>query len=101
MKHINYLNHKSKINILKIDIEGAEYEVILDCENSLSNINNIFLEYHSFNGEAQQLSDILRIFEKNKLRYYIQGLSNKKHPFIGHNNKSSMDLQLNIWAYRS
>jgi len=33
--------------MLKIDIEGAEYDVLKDCEDSLENVKNIFVEYHS------------------------------------------------------
>ena len=41
------------IDMLKIDIEEAEYNVLLDCKDSLSNVENIFIEYHSFANSNQ------------------------------------------------
>ena len=34
----NYLENEKHIDMLKIDIEGAEYEVLKDCKDSLSNV---------------------------------------------------------------
>ena len=47
----NFL-HRS-IDFLKIDIEGAEYEVLKDCEEFLFNVDKIFVEYHSIYNEEQ------------------------------------------------
>jgi len=41
------LDSESKIDMLKMDIEGAENDVVLDCGDSLKVVNNIFIEYHS------------------------------------------------------
>ena len=46
-------NEKRKIDLLKIDIEGAEIEVIKDCADNLDKVCNIFIEYHSFIGTRQ------------------------------------------------
>jgi hypothetical protein len=42
---INQLGHKH-IDILKIDIEGAEYDVIEDILNAKISINQILIEFH-------------------------------------------------------
>ena len=91
-----------KIDMLKIDIEGAEYDVLLDCRNSLRNIENIFIEYHSFENSNQRLSEILEILEKNNFRYFIKPVNDRAIPFVKRINKSNpdMDLQLNIYAYK-
>ena len=34
------------IDFLKIDIEGAEYAVLKDCSDDLTNVKNLFVEYH-------------------------------------------------------
>jgi len=39
------LNH-TKIDLLKMDIEGGEYEVIEDLSQSRININQILIEFH-------------------------------------------------------
>jgi hypothetical protein len=94
------LAHEEYIDMLKIDIEGAEYEVVKDCADSLGNVNNIFIEYHSRKDYPQRLSEILNILEQNNFRYYIENLTKKQHPFTNFNNNAhdTFDLQLNIFA---
>jgi len=94
------LEKESKIDLLKIDIEGAEHEVIKDCAGSLSNVQNIFIEYHSWSSNEQKLSEILAILEKNNFRYYIDNITNRRLPFIYNGLLNKMDLQLNIFGYK-
>lgn len=96
----DYLEEEAEIDMLKIDVEGAELEVLLDCQNSLSNINNIFVEYHSWNDQEQRLDEILSIFRKNNFRYFIEPVSCRDKPFINKGRCQNMDMQLNIFAYR-
>ncbi len=97
------LDKYPKIAMLKMDIEGAETAVIKDCENSLSNVENLFIEYHSFPGQAQNLGDLLNILVKNGFRYFISSAQNRSQPLINHmyKNNDLMDLQLNIFGYRN
>lgn len=94
----DWLEKEEKIDLLKIDIEGAELQVIEDCQNNLGHINYIFLEYHSLVNSSQSLSKILNILEKNNFRYYIESISDKSKPFINQGSELNMDLQLNIFA---
>lgn len=93
-----FLDNYKTIDMLKIDIEGAEYQVLKDCQKSLGNIKNLFIEYHGFIDEAQHLSEILQILDNNNFRYYIENITKKKHPFIKNETNQNMDLQLNIFA---
>ena len=95
------IEKENRIDMLKMDIEGAETDVILDCENSLHHVQNMFLEYHSYTASQQKLSDILGIFEKNGLRYLIENVHKPKLPFLNKDEGKTMDMQLNIYAYRS
>jgi len=95
-----YLEKEKKIDMLKIDIEGAEYEVLKDCKDSLGNVQNLFVEYHSWNNSDQKLSEILEVFEQNGFRYYVESLTKRKYPFVNKGEKENMDLQLNIFAAR-
>jgi FkbM family methyltransferase len=93
-----YLNEP--IDFLKIDIEGAEYEVLLSCEQYLHNVKNIFIEYHSLPDEPQMLGDLLKILTREGFRYYIrQAWENFKHPYVNRQTKM-FDVQLNIFAFR-
>ena len=91
-----------KIDMLKIDIEGAEYEVLKDCANSLNNVDNIFIEYHSYVNSDQKLSEIINVLEKNHFRYFIKPVNDREKPLVNRKNKFNpdMDLQLNIYGYK-
>lgn len=90
-----------KIDFLKVDIEGAEYEVIKDCENELKNIDYLFIEYHSMPEREQNLHKILEIVQKAGFSYHIKEAFTAKHPFIERNLNFGMDLQLNIFCYKT
>ncbi|EKD29072.1 MAG: methyltransferase FkbM family [uncultured bacterium] len=92
----NYL--EKPINLLKIDIEGAETEVLIDCKDLLYNVNNIFVEYHSFINVPQTLHSILQILQNAKFRVHIQPGFCSSNPFISQENYLGMDLQLNIFG---
>ena len=95
------LESEKYIDLLKIDIEGAEYEVILDCKNSLNNVENIFIEYHSWKNDSQKLSVILNTLENSGFRYYLDTINPKDTPFINTTCDATMDLQVNIFGYRN
>lgn len=83
-----------KVSFLKLDIEGAEYEVLHECRELLGNVQNIFVEYHSFADKKQELSGILKILENAGFRYYIEHIGVKSHhPFIGISNYVDFDDQ--------
>jgi FkbM family methyltransferase len=90
------------IDMLKIDIEGAEAEVIKSCRENLHKAENIFIEYHSFLDYKQELDSILNILKENNFRYFIQQPADRKSPFVNRFNKNypETDLQLNIFAYK-
>jgi len=96
------LDSESNVDMLKMDIEGAENDVILDCGDSLRVVNNIFIEYHAYVNSKQKLSSILNVLEQNKFRYFIINDSDRNMPLINRSNKNypSVDLQLNIFGYR-
>lgn len=94
----DYLN--DNIDLLKIDIEGAETEVIEDCADLFHNVKNLFLEYHSFANKKQTLPRILEILEKAGFRIHIQPGIISSQPFLGRHIHCGMDMQLNIFAFR-
>lgn len=91
------LESYEEIELLKIDIEGAEIEVIKDCKDELHRAKNVFIEFHSFPDQPQQLEEILSIMSFQGFRYKILPARKMKHPFMEVQNKEIMDLQLNIF----
>jgi FkbM family methyltransferase len=98
----DYLLAESHIDFLKIDIEGAETEVLHDCRHALGHVKNLFVEFHSYIGNPQGLANILQIFEENGFRYYIDTNQHRLRPFTNHRYRGNdvMDLQLNIFGWR-
>jgi len=89
-----------RVDFLKIDIEGAEYEVIKDCAEALSVVNTLFVEYHSTPKNPQSLDEILHILKAAGFRYYIkEAWNNMSHPFVD-SKELYYDLQLNIFCFR-
>lgn len=90
-----------QVDLLKIDIEGAEADVLEECRESLVNVKRLFLEYHSVYREPQRLGRILEILTEAGFRYYIEHIGvTSKHPFIRLYTYNNFDNQLNIYAYR-
>ncbi len=89
-----------RLDMLKMDIEGSEVEIMVDCAEVLKKVANIFIEYHSWKNQPQDLSKILAILSANNFRYHIHSLANRQQPFINKGKDLPMDLQLNIFAYR-
>lgn len=90
-----------KVDFLKLDIEGAETEVIRDCQDLLSNVDLIFVEYHSHIKENQSLHEILAILHKSGFRYHILEAFSVSQPFVNRQQILGMDLQLNVFAYKA
>ena len=96
----NYLQNR-KVDFLKLDIEGAEYRVLNEAKKYIRNIPNIYIEYHSFKHQKQNLAKILDILQTNDMRYYIEHIGVKSpHPFIKINESLGFDNQLHIFGYK-
>lgn len=90
-----------EIDMLKIDVEGAEFEIMLDIEKALHFVKHIFIEYHSHISEKQSLSVILDILQKSGFRYHVHEAYVRKRPFVDRSTMLGMDLQLNIYGFRT
>jgi FkbM family methyltransferase len=89
------------IDLLKIDIEGAEVDVLLDCEPHLADVAALFVEFHSIVGRPQRLSELTGALERAGFRLAIETEFTSVHPFLALDAHAAMDMQLNIYAHRS
>jgi FkbM family methyltransferase len=89
------------VDFLKLDIEGAEVDVLADCADRLSNVRHLFVEYHSFADEEQRLDTLLRILKEAAFRVFVQTESCPPKPFLSIQTYLGMDLQLNVYATRT
>jgi FkbM family methyltransferase len=87
------------VDFVKIDIEGAETEVIKEISPLLHNVKNLFIEYHCEDLRNKNLLDILGILTTAGFTYYITPQSVPRTPFI-HKKKegSPFYFQVNIFA---
>ncbi len=88
------------IDLLKMDIEGAEYEVLMSIKPYLKNIRNIVFEYHSSRTSDQKLSDLLDLLKEAGFRYHIKEAFTRKRPLYDRDLLLNMDLQLNVYGVR-
>ena len=95
----NYLSQP--VDFLKLDIEGAETEVIKECADYLHQVKNLFVEYHSFWEQPQTVNEILSILKDADFRVSIRSQFASRQPFVKQSLQLGMDLQLNIFAYRT
>lgn len=91
---------EDEVDFLKIDIEGAELDVISACRK-LNCVKQMFIEYHSFIDMPQVLSRLLSILEDSGFRYYIDKVYSPVNPYFQITSNQGMDLQLRIFATRS
>jgi FkbM family methyltransferase len=98
---LNWLEQESQVDLLKMDIEGAEVTVLKDCQDSLHRVRHLFVEYHSFLDRPQELEALLDILSRAGFRYFLRAEQDRKSPLLNHYYKHSqvMDLQVNIFAY--
>jgi FkbM family methyltransferase len=96
------LAREAHVDMLKIDIEGAETAVLTDCGEMLSPVQHLFVEYHAYLGQTQDLDEILAVLRSNGFRYFIRDAQDRPRPLSNpyYRNNREMDLQLNIFAYR-
>jgi len=90
------------VDFLKLDIEGAEYEVLKDCADKLSLVKNLFIEYHGYFKNLHELNEIFDLLNKNNFYYYIkEAAETYPTPFLRQDEKPGYDIQLNIFCFKN
>lgn len=88
-----------EVDFLKIDIEGAELDVISGSKK-LNRVKQMFIEYHSFIDAPQELSRLLSMLENSGFRYYTDRVYSPQASYFQITSNQGMDLQLRIFATR-
>ena len=94
-----YLNEQ--IDFLKLDIEGAELAVLRECATALKNVQRIFVEYHSFEHQKQDLAEVLSILRDAGFRVAVT-VSDvlSPRPLLEIGSSLGMDMRLNLFGVR-
>jgi FkbM family methyltransferase len=88
------------VDFLKLDIEGAETEVLADCAVRLHLVEHLFVEYHSLIHEPQTLATLLAVLGQAGFRFHLQAYGLSPQPFVERHSCFGMDNTVNIHAYR-
>lgn len=100
MQLADLLDSVGHVDLLKLDIEGAETEVLLSVADRLDQIDRIFFEYHSFARARQTLADLLFLMREAGFRVAISTPPTPLRPFRGAAVDRGIDGQCNVWAWR-
>lgn len=87
-------------DLLKLDIEGAEVDVLNDCESCLGRVRRIFVEFHSFVRQPQRLDEAIGVLSRAGFRLFIQSGLCPQQPFVSVEEFLGMDSTLEIWGVR-
>lgn len=94
------LAEHERIDLVKLDIEGAEVEVLHEAEPLLGRVDRLFVEYHSRQGRRQYLGALLALLRRAGYRYYLETSRRSQRPFFGVSSEVGFDLLVDIWASR-
>jgi FkbM family methyltransferase len=97
----DYLN--KPVDFLKIDIEGAEYQVMNDISSQLHFVKHLFFEYHGTFEQNAELSQLFVLLVEKGFTYYIkEATSVYNSPLFPLKNPGiPYDVQLNIFCTRN
>lgn len=90
------------VDFLKIDIEGAESTVLLDIQDHLQFVQNIFIEFHAIDPPGPSLANLLAILEAAGFVLLIEnGCPLPRSPFVEKRHHKGFRLLLNIYGTRA
>jgi hypothetical protein len=76
------------VQLLKLDVEGAEFDILTDCGSSLKNTSRLIAEVHAMDNQQAKLGAFLQHLEALDFRYVLHDLhqatwlpSTEKPPF--------------------
>jgi hypothetical protein len=90
------------VDFLKIDIEGAEYQVMKDISDQLHFVNHLFLEYHGTFEQNVELSRLFDLLVEKGFNYYIKEATSVYDWPLNPSKKEDIlyDVQLNIFCIK-
>ena len=62
------------VDLLKLDIEGAEFAVLKDCALELDKVRALIIETHNFGDDGQSLGQVLTLLEQSGFRFVLSDL---------------------------
>lgn len=89
------------VSLLKIDIEGAEYETIWDIRDSLKSVERVFIECHANLEQPQRYGSLIAILQECGFRCHVHSSRQFPSPFsIPKDLYPQTDVSINVFALR-
>jgi FkbM family methyltransferase len=89
-----------RVDLLRLNIEGAEVDVLLDCSDLLGNIQSLIVEYHSLFGLTQRLDTLIGLLTRAGFRMHFRTTYESLNPLVYRSLFGGMDTKISIFAYR-
>lgn len=93
------LQAEKSIDLLIMDIEGAENIVLKDCAPYLNKVQYLFVEWHSDENQPQALDALLQVLSENGFRYRLNNNLGSA-PFQHAEAENGFDAMVEIYASR-
>jgi FkbM family methyltransferase len=89
-----------QVDLLRLDIEGAEVDVLLDCADLLGQVQNLAVDYHSLFNHPQRLDQLMELLTRAGFRMHFLAPGQSPSPLLYRTVLNGMDAQLRILAFR-
>jgi FkbM family methyltransferase len=86
------------IDLLKLDIEGAEADVLEDCVGALENVRALLLEVHEVDPDRRRCPDILRLLEREGFAYAVTHVTPLPHRQPGGRHDGPFPHRSEVWV---
>jgi len=67
------------IDFIKMNVEGMEYDILLEIESKLFLVRELVLEYHNFSSLPQNMGNILNLLVRNGFNYIVRDIPSQRH----------------------
>ncbi len=94
------MKESSPIALIKMDIEGAEHEVLPYIKSEITKVQYFFLEFHQLKGTKNNLANLMQPFENAGFNYVIDIPKNYHNPFNYKGLNDMFESQINVFFGR-
>ena len=88
------------LDLLKLDVEGAELELLRDCAEALDRVRHVAVEVHSIVGSPQPLDEIVSILRRAGFRMTVEAARRETHPLFPPEAVGDLDGFVQVFARR-
>ena len=89
-----------RVDLLRLDIQGAEVDVLLDCADLLGHVQYLAVDYHSVFKRPQRLDELTGLLARAGFRMHFRATPQSDRPFLYRCLEGGIDAQLHIFAFR-